>query len=115
MEVNNELYSDILVNEVLKIKWNKCRVVDNLNLIKCFKCSGFNHYADQCKNEIAFPKCSEKHAYNECKSECVRCVNCTVANKNYNLKLSVDHPSWSKECKVLQRKINIKKNMNNNK
>jgi hypothetical protein len=113
LEVTADLHERILLNGNLKIKWNRCKAIDNVNLIKCFKCCGYNHFADKCTNEIACTKCSGNHKFSECKNDYEKCINCLVANKNYNLNLDTDHASWSADCKVYQRKLELKKKLYN--
>lgn len=66
----------------LKMGWDRCRVVEQLGPIRCYKCQQFGHYAIQCKAEKKLEiegKCKkcwkQGHLANECQNE-VFCQTC---------------------------------------
>lgn len=109
IEVDNETYSKCMKVGKINIKWDRCRIVEAVQLIRCFNCSGFNHIADNCNRKKACPKCAEEHLITDCKSEDEKCANCISVNQNLKLNLDIDHPGWSHQCPVYQRKIEFKK------
>lgn len=110
VEVNSDLFTKILDCGRLKIKWKICPVFECLDIMRCYKCLGFNHKADDCKNvEGNRQVCSlcscEGHRESECMSEDPKCINCAKANEKLGLKLSVKHGAFDQKCSVLIRQI----------
>lgn len=110
MEVNREDYDKIMTEKVLKYGWSIVKVVDNIYLRRCYKCFGFNHKANECKNERACPECAENHAKGMCnKRSQKKCINCVSANNKHNMKFATNHTAWSKDCKIYQQKMKVSK------
>lgn len=96
----------------VNINWDKCYVVELVEQIKvsrCFKCSGYNHRSDKCRNKTACPRCSGEHELVNCKNQDVQCINCLIFNNKLNLKLNTKHSALSKDCEVFKRKVQFKK------
>lgn len=105
VELDGSTYKSIMDQRTVNIHWQRCRVVDCLDLQRCFKCSGFNHKADRCNSKIACPRCSGEHSLKDCDSTVERCINCVTMNTKLSLKLDVEHTVWSKHCKNHQRML----------
>lgn len=93
----------------INIKWDKCYVVEEILVTRCFNCSGYNHRSDKCSNKTACPKCSGEHMLSDCKSKEVQCINCVSFNNKLKLNLNTKHSALSKYCEVFQRKLQLKK------
>lgn len=110
VEVNADLFKKILDCGRLKIKWRICDVYECLDVMRCFKCLGFNHKASDCKNiEGNKQVCSlcgnEGHREGDCTSDDLKCINCAKANEKLGLKLDVKHSAFDKKCTVLIRQV----------
>jgi hypothetical protein len=85
----------------MKLGWNMCNVEDYIKINRCYKCSKFNHRAQDCKGELTCPICAENHSLWDCKAteEQYKCISCTNFNK-YNQKSPVNakHSSLDKSC-----------------
>lgn len=93
----------------LNINWDKCYVVEDIQVTRCFNCSGYNHRADKCSNKVACPRCSGEHKLARCNNQEVQCINCLIFNEKLKLKLNTKHSALSKECEVYKRKLQFKK------
>lgn len=114
VEVDANLYRRMLDCGALKIKWKICAVFECLDIMRCFKCLGFNHRANDCKNvEGNKQVCSqcgiEGHKENECACDNLRCINCVRANERLGLKLNVRHGAFDKKCTTLTRQVERKR------
>jgi len=85
VEVNSELQKILLHMEKVSLGWKQCKVIEHVNLIRCFKCCGFNHYARECKREITCGRCGDVHSSKECQSTNLKCMNCALNNKKIKI------------------------------
>jgi len=92
VEVNSELQKILLHMEKVSLGWKQCKVIEHVNLIRCFKCCGFNHYANNCKREIT------------CGTINLKCTNCAHNNnkqkKNKDLISDDKHNAYDKKCPI---------------
>lgn len=105
IETDPKNYEVILKNEKINIGWDRCKVFEHIFINRCFKCLGFNHKSNECTKMKACLKCAGNHELKECNSEVEICVNCKYAVENLKLTLNVNHCANSKDCVVLQRRI----------
>ncbi|KAK5643855.1 hypothetical protein RI129_007700 [Pyrocoelia pectoralis] len=107
VEVDGKTYEMALRTEKLNIGWDRCRVYDAVNVRRCYKCSGYGHKSQECRNTLACPRCAEAHELKECKTEQkdVKCINCKWAVENLKINLDIGHEAWSKDCRVFKRKL----------
>lgn len=91
---------------VSRLPWRECKVEQHLYVKRCFKRCGFSHTAQQCQQNVQFcSKCAGNHKYDSCRSKKMCCINCKVANEKYGLTLNTEHHAWSKDCRVLARRM----------
>lgn len=116
VEVKNDVYKKLLDLSVLILPWRECRVYEHLYLKRCFKCCGFSHISQQCKQNNQYcSKCAGNHKFDSCNSKKMCCINCKMANEKSNLKLDTRHHAYSKECihscySILQRRLAVLRN-----
>lgn len=111
IEVKSDIYRKLIDIGVLSLPWRECKVYEHLYLKRCFKCNGFSHIANQCKENTQYcSKCAGNHKVSECKTKKMCCINCKKANQSNNLKLDTRHHAYSKECGVLQRRLAVLRN-----
>jgi len=107
IEVNSRTRMKFL-GKKMKLGWNVCNVDDYIKINRCYKCSKFNHRAQDCKGELTCPICAENHSLRECKAtkEQYKCINCTNFNK-YNQKSLVNakHSSLDNSCSCYQHML----------
>ena len=102
---SEELYKEILSIGKLSIGWQSCKVVENINVRICYKCRDFNHTAINCQNKLACSKCGDEHDLKDCNAETTNCINCVRSNQKFNLKVDINHPSWSRTCPTYMEKF----------
>lgn len=106
VEMKSDIYKKVLDQGKLKLPWRECRVFEHLHLKRCYKCCGFNHKSDECKNNQTCSKCAGiNHKFSECKKNNQCCINCKTANEKFNMKLDTKHHAFSRECTVFKRRI----------
>ncbi|KAJ6647699.1 putative 50 kDa protein in type I retrotransposable element R1DM [Pseudolycoriella hygida] len=110
IEMDSELARKCLNIGELKIMWKKCHVYKQISLYSCYKCNGFNHKASQCKNEKSCRQCAGNHDVKQCDSDELICINCKIANKNFGLKLNLNHKLNSNQCTVYKNKVQALEN-----
>lgn len=103
IELDGKTYTDVLQIGKLNIKWDRCSVFENINIRRCFNCSGYFHGFEKCSSAKACSKCSEEHELKDCTNGIYSCINCKKANEKLNLNLDINHPAWSDECEVYKR------------
>lgn len=116
VEANPELHKVLLVLEKFSLGWKQCKVFDHINLIRCFKCCGFNHYANDCKRKTTCSKCGGAHHNKDCKAEYLKCANCAQSNektKNSCGSINDDkHNAFDKKCPIYIKLIEYHKKIN---
>ena len=83
----------------------RCKVYDRYFVPQCFHCSGFNHFANNCRNKnnpAGCAKCSGQHKSENCRLKFLKCLNCVKAKVNG----SEDHEATSRYCPMLIREQN---------
>lgn len=109
VETDSTAYKKIMDSEKLFIKWDSCRVYEQISVTRCFKCLGFNHFSKDCTKDIKCKKCAESHPRSECNSAVLKCVNCVWHNETLKMQLDTAHDAFSRNCEVLQRKYSQEK------
>lgn len=106
VEVNCDMHKKLLEIGALQLPFKVCKIVEHLYLKRCFKCCGFSHISSQCKrNENFCGRCAGSHGSADCRSRRMMCINCKTANEKFGQSLNVYHHAWSRECKVLERRM----------
>lgn len=93
----------------LNVGWDSCVIREAFDLVRCFKCNGFNHMASSCTATRSCSKCSGDHFLSDCISDVAQCVNCLSANKSLKVNLNPNHAASSVDCPVYKRKIEMEK------
>ncbi|CAD6238597.1 GSCOCG00012541001-RA-CDS [Cotesia congregata] len=101
LEVSTEIHQAIVNNRKVKLGWNNYNVYNYINILRCFKCWGFDHLATNCNREVVCRLCTENHRENECKSNIKKCINCVkVKNKSKDFIHDPDHCATDRNCSV---------------
>lgn len=104
-ECSGNLYSKMLNYGKVYIDWERLPVYEDINVLKCYNCQGFNHKSDKCKKDKVCWKCGacgEEHSVAECQGENKKCINCITANSQYKLNYATDHGVRDSDCPSLK-------------
>lgn len=99
IDVDNKGKDWLLAMKRICIDFNRYRVVNFINVTRCFKCQQFGHYAGACKGALRCANCSEEHNTSDCKSSIAKCINCYFDEDS----TEVDHRADSPLCPAYQR------------
>lgn len=100
VEINSSVRKQ-LIGKKIKLGWNMCNWQDYIKVSRCFKCSKYNHRAQNCKGIQTCPKCAGDHGVKDCKAnaEELRCINCiNYLKHNKDCQLDVNHSALDVNC-----------------
>lgn len=110
-EVDVKTYERMQEEGKVKIGWNICKVQDYIRILRCFKCSGYYHFAKDCKNNITCGNCGRKHTTKECKNETKKCVNCEEKIKSFKIKdINSNHSAFDTNCPYYKKEYEKQRN-----
>ena len=98
-----------ILGRKIKVGWHMCNVDDYIKISRCFKCSKYNHRAQECTGEQTCPLCTGNHHMRDCtaRKEQYKCINCVKHNQYNNTALvNENHSSMDKECKSYKTLLN---------
>lgn len=114
-ESDSSTFEQIMRKGRLYIDFDSCRVTESVDIFRCFKCCGYAHKSQDCKNGLHCARCAGNHDIKECSSEQEKCINCAVSNKDRKTRLDVNHTAWSSECPIYLRRLRQKQYIDYNK
>lgn len=104
-------FQQIMVKKKLCIGWERLPIYEDLDVPRCFKCQGFYHRINDCRNKLACPNCMEEHEESNCPKQTKCCINCVTSNEKYKTSYNTQHyasdllcPSLEYQKRILQRK-----------
>ncbi|VEN42150.1 unnamed protein product [Callosobruchus maculatus] len=113
IEVAPYLYNLLMQRGFLYVGWKKCYITDYVRVKRCFKCCGLGHLDKDCTAQVCCPKCCGDHKLKECKSDCIKCSNCTNYNKSFKQNVPTDHKATSFDCPLYKNYLDkLKQNIN---
>lgn len=104
IQLNADSYRKVMSSGQVFIGYDCCSVFDAVEITRCFKCSGFQHTAGNCKSKVACPRCAEDHLLADCKSDSLKCINCLHVKNNLS-DTDINHAAWDRNCAVYQQKL----------
>lgn len=101
---------DVLMKlQRVNLGWERCRVIEATDVMRCFNCSEYGHKAALCAKPACCPKCSGGHKVDACEQELEKCINCHNANTKRQVPhdelLDIIHSSWSNECPIFVKHL----------
>ena len=113
LEVDARSFEHLIRSKRVNIGWNRCKVVEVVNVLRCYNCSAYGHKASSCSSNACCPKCSGDHNADECEADFVKCVNCERLNKDrkspYDEIVDVNHSAWGTDCPIYRKREKIAK------
>lgn len=107
MSLQGNIYEKIKEKMKINIGWRKCYMNDYYNIVRCFKCAGFSHFAKDCKSTVTCFNCAADHDTKVCKSAEKRCTNCINKNKKLGINLDVGHTALDSRCPCYKRIVDV--------
>lgn len=104
VELAPKLYHATMRNRTLYVGWQRCRVYEDFNLSRCYKCSGYGHSAKKCTNETRCQYCAGNHDGTACQNkENKQCANCLHSNSRYRTERDHKHYAFEESaCETFQ-------------
>ena len=96
-----------VIRSILAIQKNKvyigfqsmCKVYDSIFVLRCYKCQGYGHHSDECKNDKLCGLCCGDHETKSCDKSTddqdFKCCNCVKANND-----ETNHHAGDPRCPV---------------
>ncbi|XP_057339376.1 uncharacterized protein LOC130676884 [Microplitis mediator] len=112
IEVSTSIHQAIMNSGKVKFGWNLYNAYNHINILRCFRCWGFGHLANNCKKEEICRLCSTNHHETECQSESNKCINCVELVNKYKLTdIDINHCATDRNsvniCGLVNRKDEI--------
>lgn len=110
-EVSPHVFRKLTSSGRVYLEWLSYPVQEDLNVQRCYNCSGYGHIAKNCKRQRACMHCSLDHDSKTCTNqENPKCINCVRANEKGNAKRSVGHcANDTDKCEVLKWQKSLKR------
>lgn len=105
VELEPDAFEKCMKAKRIKIKWTMCRLYEDLNVFRCFKCNGYNHKQVNCTNKLSCKVCAGNHHSSVCRAKTEMCVNCKTANDKFGVKLRTNHAANSDKCSIYVKKL----------
>lgn len=107
LQCNGSCYQKLMAVGKINIGFNKCPVYENFNVIRCYKCWRFNHFASDCKEAVVCSRCAGSHSSRNCTEDSRKCTNCLYVNSRFGRGFDAQHEATHKDCPVYKQKLNI--------
>lgn len=107
LEVEIDIFSKLMEAGRVFVDFDSCRVVEDLQVMRCFKCCQFYHKGRDCKNKLACHNCGKEHETANCDHQDKNCVNCKLAVETYKVSLDTNHSAYDRNCPMFKRKLAI--------
>lgn len=106
IKTDKKTFDKIMCTGRLNILWDRVKCFENVNVLRCFKCSRFGHIIEKCTSEdFICGKCCGNHDTKDCKSADFKCINCATNNETLRMNLPTDHSALDSKCQSLQKRI----------
>jgi hypothetical protein len=106
--VKAKTYESLLSVSRIHIGWDSCRVFQHLDILRCFKCNQFGHFAIKCEGVVFCADCAENHESKDCNSVVKNFANCEYAKKTFKIDVNSNHPTYSIKFPAYQKKLEHK-------
>lgn len=109
LETDSCTFDRLLKMRRVNIGWERCVIVESIDVMRCYKCCEYGHKASSCRNTFCCPKCAGDHEVKDCLNDYEKCVNCDKMNEQRSSRddeiLNVCHSAWSINCPLYQARL----------
>lgn len=109
IQVDGAAFQKLMEEKKIFVGWDRCRITESVDLLRCYNCSGFQHKATECKRIKSCPRCAESHDLKDCKTDKKECTNCKFAVNTYKMEIDLKHEAWSPECPTFLRRLSVQR------
>lgn len=99
-ECSAEAFGRLVNLKKAYIGWERYPVYEDLNVTRCFRCQGYFHRKDVCRNDVNCGRCGGEHDTRQCSGETKCCRNCVNANLKYKKSYDTGHEATDLDCPV---------------
>lgn len=105
LALDAQSYQCLKKKGAIHIGWKSFYYRDYINVIQCFNCWKYGHFAKNCKGEKPVcKKCAGDHKEKECRSGEVICANCKFAAEVLRIaKIDYNHRVDDRRCEAYKR------------
>lgn len=95
VQIDENTYNHLLQQKSILVGYSSCSVFDAVDVLRCFKCNGFNHTSVRCTKDLSCPLCALKHSFKDCPNvnKPHSCSNCSLL-KAKNPQVQTSHAVW---------------------
>lgn len=98
-ETSPTLFALIMDRKKINLGWQRYRVLEDLNLNRCYNCSGYGHRAAKFpEKKKSCPHCATDHDLRDCPKKTKACANCLRANAAYKTAHDTNHAATDSEA-----------------
>lgn len=109
LEMDPQTFDHLMKMRRVNIGWERCPIIESIDVMRCYKCSEYGHRASSCMNPLCCPKCADGHEVKDCQSDYEKCVNCDKINKQRTSRdddiIDICHSAWSTDCPLYQKRL----------
>lgn len=92
LRVAPKAYERIMESRRIFVGYQRCLVVDEFNLRRCWRCCGYGHKGVNCNRKVACANCAGEHETKKCDNkETKACINCLYSNKLTHKQKQINH------------------------
>lgn len=106
LELDPTTFKFVVLRGSLYVGWSRCGVRESFHTTRCYKCSGYGHFAKNCKFAEACPKCAGNHTASACVSDVSKCINCVSSNEKLKTNYNIDHTVFDHSCSSYRKICN---------
>lgn len=82
LRITSEVYQMFMDTKKVFLGLQRCRVRDDFNLRRCWKCNAYGHAAKKCNRAAVCGVCAGPHETRDCSNPKEQaCINCRISNK----------------------------------
>lgn len=109
IEVDVDTYKCLLRAKNVNVRFDRCPVVPEVSVLRCFECGEFGHHSNKCQNGARCSRCSQQHKTSACTSTVLKCVNCLKTNQERKMNLDVNHAAFDTNCPIYKKLFDQRK------
>lgn len=110
LEIDCISFKKAMDKGVIFVDFSVCTVFEHLDILRCYKCTGYYHSAQNCTKSQICMKCGNSdHNATSCTTDKanLKCSNCSDANSKFDAGYFINHSPFDRNCEVFRRHVKI--------